>query len=123
MKIFFILLSFFTLFLFSGCGSSLSIDTPENISRSKPKELFITLPKELYYVGEKFDNSFKATDEYDRDITDEVLVEGEVDTSQVGSYDLLYKLVENSEIVSSIEKTILVKINQYLKSYSMEIKR
>ncbi len=110
-----LLISLFFVFLtfFSGCGSSLSVDAPENISRSKPRELFITLPKELYYVGEKFDGSFKATDEYDRDITDEVVVEGEVDTSRAGSYELIYKLMDNAKVLSTVTKNLIVKVNQF----------
>ncbi len=110
MKVF--LIFFITFLFFVGCGSSVSIDAPENISRSKPSELFITLAKELYYVGEKFDNSFKATDEYDRDITDEVVVEGTVDTQKEGEYELLYKLIDKNKVLSVTKKTVTVKINK-----------
>ena len=53
-------------------------------------------------------NDFKATDDYDGDITDKVIVEGSVNTKKVGLYKVTYKVKDSSDNETILETTINV---------------
>ena len=60
-------------------------------------------------IGESYNESgVTALDNYDGDITDNVEIEGNVDTNSVGSYELVYKIVDSSGNEASIIRTIEV---------------
>lgn len=53
-------------------------------------------------------NDFKATDDYDGDITDKVIVDGSVNTKKVGLYKVTYKVKDSSDNETILETTINV---------------
>ncbi|HCC3219347.1 TPA: DUF5011 domain-containing protein, partial [Legionella pneumophila] len=64
----------------------------------------ITLTK-----GEKYEEpGYKARDNVDGDLTDEVIVSGKVDTNKVGAYTLTYTVTDSSGNKTSVERIIIV---------------
>lgn len=62
------------------------------------------------YLGKKYeDKGAKATDNYDGDITANVVVSGEVDTSKTGEYILTYEISDSSGNKSSLTRKVTVK--------------
>lgn len=60
-------------------------------------------------VGETYkDEGATATDNYDGDITKDIKVEGNVDTSKVGKYKITYSISDSSNNTNSIERVVSV---------------
>lgn len=61
------------------------------------------------YLGNKY-NEFGAiaSDNYDGDLTNRIQIIGNVDTNKVGSYELVYKVIDSSENESSVKRIIKV---------------
>ena len=63
------------------------------------------------YVGDTYkEEGAKATDNYDKDLTDKIAITGEVDTKKKGEYKLTYTVTDSSDNSSSIER--VVKVNE-----------
>lgn len=61
-------------------------------------------------VGDNYtDQGATAIDNYDGEITNNIVIEGEVNTKQAGTYELVYKIVDSSGNESSISRTVIVK--------------
>ncbi len=61
-------------------------------------------------VGSKYNEpGYTASDNYDGDITDNVVVENSVDTSKEGEYNIVYKVKDSSGNESEINRKIVVK--------------
>ncbi len=56
----------------------------------------------------EFKDSFTAVDDYDGDVTDQVTVEGEVDTSTPGEYTLKYTVKDTHDNETTSERTVTV---------------
>ncbi len=99
------------LYALSGCGGSVAASDTSTI-RSIGKELHITDLKKHYYLGEKFDGTFRAVDEYGADISRYVEVSGSVDTSVEGRYTLLFRLYDSERrLVDTQTQDIVVTAN------------
>ena len=62
------------------------------------------------YVGDKYeDKGATATDNVDGDITDKIVVDGNVDTTKEGEYELVYKITDSSNLTSTVKRAITVK--------------
>ena len=62
------------------------------------------------YLNNKYNEpGYTATDNYDGDITDKVIVEGSVDTSKKGVYTLTYKVTDSSSNEITVQRKIEVK--------------
>lgn len=62
------------------------------------------------YINEKYNEpGYKATDNYDGDITNNVVIEGNIDNTKMGIYNLTYKVKDSSNNTFSITRTIEVK--------------
>ncbi len=62
------------------------------------------------YVGDKYtDKGATATDNVDGDIKDNIVVDGKVDTSKEGTYELTYTITDSSQNTSSIKRKVVVK--------------
>ena len=60
--------------------------------------------------GETYTESgYKAEDNYDGNLTSNVVVEGSVDTSKPGDYELTYKVTDSSGNISTIKRKVVVK--------------
>jgi len=65
--------------------------------------------KIILKVGEKYDDlGVVAIDNYDGDITKNVIVEGTVDSNTAGSYEIVYKIIDSSGNEASIVRTVEV---------------
>ena len=66
--------------------------------------------KELsIYTGSSYEEkNATALDNYDNDISDKIIVSGNVDTSKVGEYIISYKVSDSSNNTSSIERKVKV---------------
>ena len=62
------------------------------------------------YLNEKYkEQGAIASDNYDGDITDNIEIEGNVDNSVEGTYELIYKVSDSSNNSSSVKRNITVK--------------
>ena len=62
------------------------------------------------YVGDKYeDKGATAIDNVDGDITDKIVVDGNVDTTKEGEYELVYKITDSSNLTSTVKRAITVK--------------
>jgi len=65
--------------------------------------------KIILKVGSKYTESgASATDNYDGDISDKVVIEGSVDTSTAGEYILIYKITDSSGNEANVKRIIVV---------------
>ena len=71
-------------------------------------ELFLGLDEEYEEPG------FSANDNYDGDLTDKVLVEGKVDNSKEGIYEIKYSVKDSSDNTREVIRKIEVKKNNAL---------
>lgn len=61
------------------------------------------------YTGDSYEEKgAKAIDNYDGDITDNIVIDGNVDTNKVGDYLLTYTIKDSSGNVNSITRTVKV---------------
>lgn len=54
------------------------------------------------------DPGYKATDNYDGDLTDKVVVTGDVNTNQEGTYELTYRVADSSDNIVKTTRTVKV---------------
>ena len=82
-----------------------------NITSNNPP--VITANDKEIIQGNKFDElkDVKATDEEDGDITSKVTVSGKVDTEKVGTYKIVYEVIDSKNEKSSKEINVTVKEN------------
>ena len=65
------------------------------------------------YVNDKYSESgATASDNYDGDITDNIVITGEVDTSKEGKYELTYTIKDSSNNENSVKRVVVVKKRQ-----------
>jgi len=81
-------------------------DKPE-ISLSGNSLMFINIGSDYYEPG------YTATDNCDGDISDKVLVSGNVNTDIIGEYTITYTVTDSSENTSEVERKVIVR-NPYL---------
>lgn len=62
----------------------------------------------VQYGDEYKDPGYKASDNYDGNLTDKVKVQGYVDTKQLGAYKLYYTVEDSSENTVTVERTVEV---------------
>jgi immune inhibitor A len=72
-------------------------------------ELLGDNPMELNAGDEFVDPGYKATDEQDGDLTDEVVVVSDVDTSVAGEYTVTYTVADSAGNEASAIRTVIVK--------------
>ena len=72
----------------------------------------------LYLNDTYTEQGAHAIDNYDDDLTESILIEGNVDTSREGTYQLNYQVKDSSGNKSSIIRTITVKQRPIVYSYS-----
>ena len=62
------------------------------------------------HLGDSFDElkGVKATDKEDDDLTEQIVIDGSVDTSKAGSYDLVYSVTDSNRFTYSKKITIKV---------------
>lgn len=81
-----------------------------NIADSEPPELIINGDdKKIVALGtDNLKDSATATDNIDGDITDKILVEGNVDTNNIGTYELAYRVTDNAGNTTEKKQEIIV---------------
>lgn len=81
-----------------------------NIADSEPPELIINGDdKKIVALGtDNLKDSANATDNIDGDITDKILVEGNVDTNNIGTYELAYRVTDNAGNTTEKKQEIIV---------------
>ena len=81
-----------------------------NIADSEPPELIINGDdKKIVALGtDDLKDSATATDNIDGDITDKILVEGNVDTNNIGTYELAYRVTDNAGNTTEKKQEIIV---------------
>lgn len=80
------------------------------ITDSSPPELILNGPTTIgLYVGETFtDPGWSATDDIDGDLTSSVVVEGGVDTNNLGVYNLKYSIADSAGNTSEATRRVFV---------------
>lgn len=69
---------------------------------------FLSLDDEYLELG------YSAYDNYDLDITDKVIVSGNIDTSKVGDYLIAYEAFDSSGNKAVVNRKVIVRENNYL---------
>lgn len=67
------------------------------------------IDKKVVYINESFKDDYKAIDNCDGDITDQVIVKGKVNTSSLGEYNLIYEVTDKSGNKNIKTRKIIVK--------------
>lgn len=62
----------------------------------------------IYLNNEYKELGYKAVDNYDGDITENVIITNNVDKTKIGEYKIIYKVSDSSNNVSEVERTIKV---------------
>ena len=62
----------------------------------------------IYLNNEYKEPGYKAVDNYDGDITENVIITNNVDKTKIGEYKIIYKVSDSSNNVSEVERTIKV---------------
>lgn len=62
----------------------------------------------IYLNNEYKELGYKAVDNYDGDITENVITTNNVDKTKIGEYKIIYKVSDSSNNVSEVERTIKV---------------
>lgn len=62
----------------------------------------------IYVKNEYKEPGFTASDNYDGDITDKVVVQNNVDNSKIGSYEIVYKVSDSSGNETSVKRVVKV---------------
>lgn len=77
---------------------------------TKAPELVLNGDKEItIYEGSNYEEKgAKAEDNYDKEITDKIEIEGTVDTSKIGEYTITYRVSDSSDNESSITRLVKV---------------
>ena len=80
------------------------------VDDSEPPQLIINgKDKKMVPIGtENIQDSATATDNIDGDITDKILVEGNVDTNNIGTYELIYRVSDNAGNKNEKKQEIIV---------------
>ena len=77
-------------------------ETKPNITLKGSKTTYVKL-------GSKFtDPGYTATDNCDEDLTEKVIISGEINTNKAGKYIINYKVTDNSNNETSVERTVYV---------------
>lgn len=81
-----------------------------NIADSEPPELIINGDdKKIVALGtNNLKDSATAIDNIDGDITDKISVEGNVDTNNIGTYELIYRVTDNAGNTTKKKQEIIV---------------
>jgi len=111
MKVFlFILMAY----ILTGCGGDTVVSGETTaVSRSMGSKLIVKMFKTEYYVGETFDPTIKAVDEYGADVSTHVTIEGIVDTSKEGIYNVVLQLRDSSgKVLDHVDEKVIVSLNQ-----------
>ena len=81
----------------------------KNIDTVKPEIKLNGEAEMTIYVGDSYQElEATASDNIDGDITDKIVISGEVDTNKVGEYVITYKAIDSSNNATSIERKIKV---------------
>ncbi len=90
-------------------GNSSSVKRKIKFSQEKPTKItLVSGPYVTVYTGTDYNDAYKAVDVNDGDITENVEVEGEVDTSTPGLYELNYRVTDNDGIVTTARRYVKV---------------
>lgn len=63
----------------------------------------------IYLGNSYYEPGYTASDNCDGDITDKVIVNSNVDTSKVGTYNIKYEVSDNAGNITSVERTVIVR--------------
>ena len=77
--------------------------TPPEIALEGNEKITILTKEEYKETG------FKATDNYDGDITDKVIVENNINTDKEGTYEVTYKVSDSSGNTKEVKREVIVK--------------
>lgn len=84
------------------------------IDKINPNISLIGSNEEYLYVGDNYiEKGTTAFDDYDGDLTSNIKIEGEVDTSKVGEYLITYSIYDSSNNQNSISRKIIVKEKEF----------
>ena len=92
----------------------------ENVKVSKDHQQDLTAPeiyldeKNIFVIGEEFEDNTKATDDVDGDITSKITKTGEVDVNKAGTYEITYSVTDNAG--NTTEKKREVRVCEALKN-------
>lgn len=82
-----------------------------NVIDNVPPEIKLNGDVEIsLYVDDKYEEKGAvATDNVDGDITDKIVLEGEVNVKKEGTYELTYTITDSSNLTSSVKRSVVVK--------------
>ena len=79
------------------------------VDTTKP-EIKLTNAEVTIYLNEEYkEPGFTATDNYDQDITNKVIIDNKINNKQTGEYTITYTVSDSSKNSTSIERKVIVK--------------
>ncbi len=100
----------FTYSVSDGSGNTVSASRLVHVSDNTPPRLSLLGNATIkIYTGEKFaDPGVKASDDFDGNVSDKVVTEGEVDCNTVGTYTITYSVADAAGNTSQLTRSVVV---------------
>lgn len=95
-------------------GKNYYLDRKINVVDNQKPDIILNGDKEInIYIGDEYEElGASAFDNYDGDITNNIVISGTFDNNKIGEYILTYTVSDSSKNVSSVDRKIIVKARE-----------
>lgn len=95
-------------------GKNYYLDRKINVVDNQEPDIILNGDKEInIYIGDEYEElGASAFDNYDGDITNNIVISGTFDNNKIGEYILTYTVSDSSKNVSSVDRKIIVKARE-----------
>lgn len=95
-------------------GKNYYLDRKINVIDNQEPDIILNGDKEInIYIGDEYEElGASAFDNYDGDITNNIVISGTFDNNKIGEYILTYTVSDSSKNVSSVDRKIIVKARE-----------
>lgn len=95
-------------------GKNYYLDRKINVVDNQEPDIILNGDKEInIYIGDEYEElGASAFDNYDGDITNNIVISGTFDNNKIGEYILTYTVSDSSKNVSSVDRKIIVKTRE-----------
>lgn len=95
-------------------GKNYYLDRKINVVDNQEPDIILNGDKEInIYIGDEYEElGASAFDNYDGNITNNIVISGTFDNNKIGEYILTYTVSDSSKNVSSVDRKIIVKARE-----------
>ena len=95
-------------------GKNYYLDRKINVVDNQKPDIILNGDKEInIYIGDEYEElGASAFDNYDGDITNNIVISGTFDNNKIGEYILTYTVSDSSKNASSVDRKIIVKARE-----------